>query len=666
MRFKMGSRASIAMALMISLMMTSTIISFSFEGIGDGTGDFPPPSDSAWVISQDTYISDETITVNHNITIMGNVSLTLDNCILILSATDYGDLWIDVKRDGELNIINNSRLMEGQSKVNYEFIFENGSFGRISDSEITDCGWDDGGTFQSSGGILIASDNVTVENSSIHNNQNGIVIFGASPTIKFNEINDTFDNGIILINSHSRIIENDIFLNPVGIYSLYSLPELSGNTIRDNGDGARFYYSEVSMNGDTFSSNSPDDCTTGTCSAQESGKGLYVEGSNLTAIDVVFTQNSRGLISYSSNLDIHGSTFSESSQDGISAENSHGNIIDNTFSNNNRYGIKWMYSELYLDPSNTFTENTGEARVILEWDVVVNVKDSDGDWVANADMIFQGMGRSYSTATTILGMGITAIAEYIITNDGTKIQYNPYTITASKKASWDGVTYQNSTTLEITNNTQLDLIIPMKKSDLFIEKISFSDTPKVDSKVNIRIKVKNIGGAAANNASLIVTQKDPNGKTSIVEKSSFSIGAGQEMTLNVPWTPSEHGETLIFAELDNTKNIKELDEENNELETTVDVAREDAPIFQDSFFMAGLITFLIILVGVGIYLMTFRKNLEGQKKIEDLEKAEDQEKVEDYTEEIKYLTELLSSTETVEDFVNALQKAMDKTKDLSI
>ena len=42
------------------------------------------------------------------------------------------------------------------------------------------------------------------------------------------------------------------------------------------------------------------------------------------------------------------------------------------------------------------------------------------------------------------------------------------------------------------------------------------------------------------------------------------------------------------------------------------------------------------------------------------------EKVEDYTDEIQYLTELLSSTDSIEDFVNALQKAMDKTKDLSI
>ena len=45
---------------------------------------------------------------------------------------------------------------------------------------------------------------------------------------------------------------------------------------------------------------------------------------------------------------------------------------------------------------------------------------------------------------------------------------------------------------------------------------------------------------------------------------------------------------------------------------------------------------------------------------------ESEESVEDYSEEISYLTELLSSTNTVDDFVNALQKAMDKTKDLSI
>lgn len=45
---------------------------------------------------------------------------------------------------------------------------------------------------------------------------------------------------------------------------------------------------------------------------------------------------------------------------------------------------------------------------------------------------------------------------------------------------------------------------------------------------------------------------------------------------------------------------------------------------------------------------------------------ESEEKIEDFTDEISYLTQLLSETGSVEDFVNALPKALDKTKDLSI
>ena len=44
---------------------------------------------------------------------------------------------------------------------------------------------------------------------------------------------------------------------------------------------------------------------------------------------------------------------------------------------------------------------------------------------------------------------------------------------------------------------------------------------------------------------------------------------------------------------------------------------------------------------------------------------ESDEKIEDYTEEISYLTKLLSETSSIEDFINALPKALNKTKDLS-
>lgn len=609
------NRKKWAMKLFSVLITASlTFISFSFHSLGEGTGDYPPPSNGDWIITQDTYIHAETLTVERNITIESGGSLTLDNSTLVINSPDYGDLWILVKNGGEFNIINNSKLMEGGTQVNYDFMFENGSSGVIADSEVANSGWDDGGTFLSSGGILIASENVTIKNSSIHNNYMGIVIYGASPKIENNDISDNLKYGIILINSSSQLIGNKLSLNPIGIYSLYSSPELVNNEIIDNGDGSRFFYSTISMEGDKFSSNSPDDCTTGACTSQESGKGIYLEGSNLTVQGVEFSYNSKSIVSIYSVLDIQNSTFSDNSIDGVSAEYSEGKFINNVFERNAWYGIRWMYSPLEVDSSNTFLENTGSARIILEWKVIVNVKDTKGDRVSNVDLDFEGVGNSYSETTTIMGTRSNTIAQYIISNDGSKIQYNPYLITATKTASWDGAVYSNSTSLQITENTEIDIVIPLKKSDLTVDEISFSKSPKVGNKVNINIKVSNTGEAAANNVSIIVTQKDSNGKTSIVDKSSFSIGPAQDTTLSFLWTPEEDGETLVFAELDNTKNIKEINEDNNELEISVKVNQKDAPLFEDAYLMAGLITFLIILTGISIYLLTLRKNEEKKEE----------------------------------------------------
>jgi hypothetical protein len=222
------------------------------------------------------------------------------------------------------------------------------------------------------------------------------------------------------------------------------------------------------------------------------------------------------------------------------------------------------------------------------------------------------VGNSDSATTTILGQTVINVAQYIISNDGIKTEYNPYVITAKKLAPWDGVEYQNSTTAEITNNTDLDIVIPLKKPDLVLSDIGFSKTPKEGSKVNIKIKVANQGEAAANNVSLVVTQKDSKGKSSIVDKSAFSIGANQDITLSISWTPEEDGDITVFAELDDTKNIKETDEDNNEMEVAVEVSQKDAPLFDDSYLMAGLITFLVILFGVVIFILTFRKKVSEE------------------------------------------------------
>jgi hypothetical protein len=45
------------------------------------------------------------------------------------------------------------------------------------------------------------------------------------------------------------------------------------------------------------------------------------------------------------------------------------------------------------------------------------------------------------------------------------------------------------------------------------------------------------------------------------------------------------------------------------MEISVGVSQKDTPLFDDSYFMAGLITFLVILFGVLIYILTFRKKV---------------------------------------------------------
>jgi parallel beta-helix repeat protein len=603
------SRASriIVLFFAVSVLLIGGMIQISFQGYAEGTGDYPPPTNDIWLITNETYVKGETLSVSHNITIEDGGKLTLDDTTLILNGSDYGDLWITVKSGGELNIINNSNITQGTSQINYDFVFENHSKGLISQSEISDCGWDDGGSFQSSGGILIFSDEIEISNSTITYSYSGIIAFGASPKISDNIIKDNLKYGIILVNSSSQITGNKISTNPIGIYSLYSDPSLVNNEIFDNGDGARFYYSTINISGGKFSSNSPDDCTSGACSSQESGKGLYVEASELNAEGVEFSENSRGLILQYAIVHINNSKFSDNVIDGLTGEFAEATLTNSIFENNARYGIKWMYTPLEVDPSNTFQENNGEARIILEWEVLVRVTDSADDWVSNADVEFIGVGNSDLATTTILGQTVRNVAQYIISNDGIKTQYNPYKITAKKLAPWDGEVYQNSTTVDITNNTEINIVIPLKKPDLVLSDIDFSETPQEGNKVSIKIKVTNPGDAAANNVSLVVTQKDSNGKSSIVNKSVFSIGAKGESTLSISWTPEEDGEVTIFAELDDTKNIKETNEDNNEMEISVDVSQKNAPLFDDSYFMAGLITFLIILFGVMIYIMILRK-----------------------------------------------------------
>ncbi len=595
------------------LLISASFTVIPFSCLAEGNGNYPPPSSGDWVITVDTYVRNEDITVQGNITIENDAQLTLDNVTLRIYASAYGDARISVKNGSELNVINGSIIMEGESQINYDFIFENGSKGKIQNSTIEDCGWNDGGTLRSTSGILIASDNVTVDNSTIQNNQNGLVLYYASPVIKYNIIRDNAKYGIAVWGGSPQIIGNEISLNPVGVYSYNSELTLIDNNIYDNGDGAKFYYSSVYMEGGRISSNSRDDCSTGTCSPSESGKGIYVEMSNLTLSNSEISENSDdGLISYNSKLDIDNSTFANNINNGILGYYSEADLKDNIFSNNSLYGIEWMYSDIEVDDSNLFMQNNGAGRIIVKWSVTVNVTDSYGDDVSSARVDFEGEyeGHNYDylTYTNILGIADSAIAQYEIVNNGSYIDHNPYTITAKKTAPWDGVEYSNFTVININDNTAIDIRIPLKKPDLKLESISFSDTPRVGEKVNIKIKLINLGHASANDAEIWVTQKDSHGGMVVVNITTVSINSYDSLELPIAWIPEQEGEAVVRAVVKTV--YDEMDKENNEFEITVNVQSEKKTFYEEPYFLAGLGSFIFILVGVSIYILALRKKVD--------------------------------------------------------
>ncbi len=584
---------------------------FSQDAKADGTGNFPPPTQGEWIITNDTYVSNENFIIQGNITIENGGILTLDHTTLQLNGENYGDILVWVKEGGELNIINNSVLTEGDTQINYDFVFENGSRGSILNSTIRDCGWDDGETFLSTNGLLIESDDVIIENSILKNNFYGVVINGASPIIKNNNITGNIKYGIFILTSTLDISENDISLNPIGIFSYGSELYLLDNDIYDNGDGSKFYQSEVFITNGEISSNDPADCETGECSSDETGKGVFVSWTNLRMENVLVEENKGGIIAAYSELTIRNSTFSNNFDDGILGKNSQISLYNNIFSNNDGYGIRWKYMELEVDGTNSFIQNYGEGRIRMEWGVEVNVTDSEGDYVITASVALDNSASTFRSAgfSNPSGFIDLDVPEYEIANNGSTISHNPYTLTAKKTGSWDNVMYSSQTTIEITDNMEIDITIPLKKPDVRIDSVTFSSEPKVDSDVKIIVKFTNIGGAQAKNVTVIVILMDPSNSTTRINSTKISVSPTESTVVRLSWVPEKTGEMKIRVSL-NT-NYDEQDKSNNDLELVVNV-KEDVPFYEEPYFIAGIVSSAIILIGIAIYLLTLRKKSKDE------------------------------------------------------
>jgi parallel beta-helix repeat protein len=481
--------------------------------------------------------------------------------------------------------------------------FEKGSVGILTDSIIESCGWNDFDIGMSTGGILVESDDVIFENCTIQYNYFGIILNRASTTISNSTITGNFKDGLVVYYGDIDIIGTDIHFNSQGMFLFITNVTIKDSTIEDNGDGISALFANVNIENTSISSNNFYNCNDVGCQSTGEGLALNFASSEVEIKDCNISDNDEGIILGSSVLEVSNTTFEGNSRDAIESQSSEVTAWDNLFKNNLGYGVRSRYSPISLHDSNTFVSDEGEGRVIVEWSLRINVTDSYGDRIPSAHLTLVSKDLTYMGITGIEGSHLATIAEYIIMNDGQKVDYNPYTVTATKEVFWTDENYTGTKSVTIHDDMEMELMIPLYKPNLRIDKIEVAEDPVQDEAVQLIITFSNIGNASAKDVEILTTQILSNNLTKIINVSTVDIDSGSTGSVTIDWIPAYMGDITVKASIDPSNFLSEEDEENNVLTKPVSVeeAKED-PEEDDYFWMiiATVIAIAVIITIVSI------------------------------------------------------------------
>jgi len=230
-----------------TIMILGLMCMSGFSGIiknvrSDGSGNYPPPEDGDWVITNDTVVWNETILLNGNLIIRNGGNLTLRNVTLEMDCSSDGEFGIEVQDGGEFHILDydmdpgtphdRSIITAVDSEYEFTFLVKSGSLFEMRNSELSECGYN-WNTFNGRSGLTIKTDNTIIENSTFQRNCLGVFIYQSNGNqIIGNTIIDNAD-GIYLTLSNNNIIEDNKILNST---------DYNGLTLWDS------HYTEISRN----------------------------------------------------------------------------------------------------------------------------------------------------------------------------------------------------------------------------------------------------------------------------------------------------------------------------------------------------------------------------------------------------------------------------------
>ncbi len=252
-------RKSCILLVCIGLLVSGLISSVPAEPINEIKISQITYINTDWTVSDTQIRENETIVLTGNLTVEFGGHLTLKNITLIMNSTAGGSsieefYHIEVQQGGTMYILdldNDNTTINDASNITlndtnayYWFWVRDGSNVTMKNSELHQCG---GWSVNSGGaGLMVYTDNATIDHNLISNNRYGIVLYGSDAIVSNNTI-EWNEYGVRATSWSNGTIENN-FIGWSGTYGIEvdgwdntvkrsSNPLIRNNTILESGRG---------------------------------------------------------------------------------------------------------------------------------------------------------------------------------------------------------------------------------------------------------------------------------------------------------------------------------------------------------------------------------------------------------------------------------------------
>jgi|GEM_PF-3891623 len=392
----------------LALLALAALLLITFTGSSFASATCTPPGSGNWDINSGDICTPAgpTITLQGDLTINNGGNLTLSGVSLKMDATYIGQRTITVKAGGVLNLVSTSSVSSTNSLYQYRFLIEKGATATITDSSVSDCGFDD--YPEDENGLYIASDSVTVSRSTFTKDMAGLYIKDASPKID----NSTFTSdqfGIFVSGALAKPkiynchMNNNIY---EGVRADGSSPIIANSEMVSNGDmGAFLLDSGAMLSGNSINNNSH--------------FGVYIQSGSPTVKNNTINNNNDGLRAFYSDPQVLGNKFINDTRYNVYLYRTGGTVQDNYIEGTpNPYLNAYSYGIYLCTATTTIKGNTiklmkntamgieTNSNALIQGNTITEY-NGIGVWISSSTVRFEGNTMSYSLEKYSKGLSIS-------------------------------------------------------------------------------------------------------------------------------------------------------------------------------------------------------------------------------------------------------------------